>query len=926
MILRSLLHIKMQTAFLVICAVMLGGCGKDDPAALVTSAKEFIAKKDYAAASIQLKNALQQQDSAEVRYLLGTTLTELGELVTAELHLRRALDAGAPPESVYPALARVLADLGEYKKLSVDMASVNLRDAGANAAVKASLGEALFALGQGDEAGKAFAAALASNPNEERARIGESRLIARKGDIPRAMNVADQILAATPNQPQALALKAELLISQSKLDDAGTVLTNLIKVSPYNGQARFALVSLLISSDKLEQAAAEIGAMKQAVPRDVRAHYLEAILAFRKGQALQARDSVLRVLNVLPDHGPSLLLAGAAEYQLGALSTAETLLRKVVAAYPHSLYARNLLVATYLRKGLPFKAEETLAPALKQAPKDPTILRAAGEVAFANNKFSEAAAYYEQALAQEKDSAALRTRLAQIRLATGETVRALDELEAASGLDKYAYQADLSLVSTFMSQKQYDKALVAVATLERKQPSNPLTFATKATVYLAKQDVKSARISLEQALTLQFNYLPAARMLAGLDLAEKNSAAAKSRFEKILTKEPANDTALLSLAEAQVVAKDLPKEIVATYDRAIKANPTSPVARISLIKFHAQNRDPQAALLAAQVAAGAMPNEPGVIDALGVAQLAAGSTPQAIETFKKLALLLPDSPLPLMRLASAQSAANQIDSPILALRKALTLKPDLLEAQRQLVVAQIAAGKTEEALKETKAIQKSRPKEAVGFAMEGDVLASQKRHSEAAIAYAEGIKRQPDAALVVRQLQLLNAAGKSQEAESVAGKWLQEYPKDPVVRFHLGNTAIQSKDYKSAVTRYREVFALQPNNLAVLNNLAWVLSEMQDPTALGFAEKAYALAPENADVQDTYGWLLVNKGDLKKGIEVLLRAVAAQPKALEPRLHLAKALTKSGDKAGARRELETLIATAGGGPIKSEAERLLSSL
>ena len=189
-------------------------------------------------------------------------------------------------------------------------------------------------------------------------------------------------------------------------------------------------------------------------------------------------------------------------------------MRKVLARFPRSLYARNLLVATYLRKGQPVKAEDTLAPGLKQAPQDPTILRAAGEVAFANNKFVDAAKYYEQALVFEKDSVSLRTRLAQIRLAAGETVRALVDLETASGLDKNAYQADLSLVSTYLSQKQYEKALDAVATLESKQPSNPLTFVTKATIYIARRDVKSARSSLEKALSIQFNYLPAARILS----------------------------------------------------------------------------------------------------------------------------------------------------------------------------------------------------------------------------------------------------------------------------------------------------------------------------------------------------------------------------------------------------------------------------
>jgi predicted Zn-dependent protease len=224
------------------------------------------------------------------------------------------------------------------------------------------------------------------------------------------------------------------------------------------------------------------------------------------------------------------LLAGAAEYQLGSLSTAEDHLKRVLAAFPNSLYARNLLVATYLRKGQARKAEDVIAPALKQAPMDPLILRSAGEIAFANNQVAEAAAYYERAIAVEKDNTSLRTRLAQIRLASGDSNRALDDLERIAGLDRDQYQADLSLISALLRRKEFDKALTAVAALEKKQPDNPLTHTARGTVFVAKKDLNNARVHLEKALALQFNYLPAARILAGLDIADKKSPAARARF------------------------------------------------------------------------------------------------------------------------------------------------------------------------------------------------------------------------------------------------------------------------------------------------------------------------------------------------------------------------------------------------------------
>ncbi len=917
----------LRTAAAALCLALLAACGQEKPDALVKSAKEYVAKKDYKASIIQLKTALQKDpQNAEARYLLGVALAETGDFGSAEKELRRALEYGYPGDQVYPRLAPVLLALGDTRKAAAELRAVNLTDPAAQAALKTTLAEAYLALGQVKEAREAYAAALAARPGYPQARIGEARILASERDLGGANRVADEVLAQSPALPEALALKADLLLSEGKTDEATKALAELVKAQPHSAQARFALASLLIGTQKYDQAAAEIDAMRKAVPQDVRSRYLEALLAFRKGDAAKAREPIQQVLKVAPEHVPSLLLAGAIEYQLGSFQTAEDYLRKVVARYPNGVYARNLLTAVYLRTGQAAKAEEIVEPTLKLSPKDPMVLRLAGEVALANNQLADAARYYDQAVVLDKSSPAARTRLAQVRLATGDTERAFKDLEEASGLDEKQYQADLALVAAHLRRKEYDQALAAVAKLEKKQPNNPVTYNVKAIAFAAKGDMKSARANFEKALSLQFNYLPAARNLARLDLAEKKPAEAKARFESILAKEPKNEGALLSLAETQAATGATAKEIAATLERAVTANPQSAAARLALIRTYGQARDTKSALNAAQAAAAALPNDTRIMDALGTAQLAAGDTNQAIATFNKLAALVPDSPAPQMRVATAHYSAKEYDAAIQALRKALAIKPDYFEAQREIVVVQLAAGRSEDALKEAREVQKARPKEAIGFALEGDVLATQKRFAEGAKAYGEGFKRQPGPALVVRQHQLLVAAGQNGEADAVAAKWLKENPKDPVVRIYMADFDLRRKDYKSAARYYKEVLAVQPQNALVLNNLAWAANELKDPGALGYAEKAYALAPGNPAIADTYGWLLVEKGETKRGLELLTKAAASAPDAGEIRLHLAKALIKAGDKPAARQELEAIVKLGEKAPQRAEAEELLKSL
>ena len=59
----------------------------------------------------------------------------------------------------------------------------------------------------------------------------------------------------------------------------------------------------------------------------------------------------------------------------------------------------------------------------------------------------------------------------------------------------------------------------------------------------------------------------------------------------------------------------------------------------------------------------------------------------------------------------------------------------------------------------------------------------------------------------------------------------------------------------------------QPRNALVLNNLAWASHQAKDNRrAREYAEKAYAVQPDNPVILDTLGWLLVDAGQNDKAI------------------------------------------------------------
>jgi len=477
-----------------------------------------------------------------------------------------------------------------------------------------------------------------------------------------------------------------------------------------------------------------------------------------------------------------------------------------------------------------------------------------------------------------------------------------------------------------MQRREYDQALKAIAALEKKQPDNPLTHNLRGTTLLGKRDAAAARKSFEKALALNPAYFPAAANLASLDLADKKPDDARKRFEGVLAKDPKNVQALLAIADLRARAGGTTEEVAGLIGKAIAASPTDPAPRLALIGMYLSKKEVKSALVAAQEAVAVLPERAEILDAAGRAQQAAGDYNQALATYGKLAALKPDSQIPFLRMAEIEVASNNKEAALQSLRKALKVKPDSVEAQRGIMMLELDAGRIKEALVVAREVQRQRPKEAIGYSLEGDAHASKNAWADAAAAYRAGLKEVPVSELAGKLYSALLGGGNTAEAEKFAETWLKEHPKDARFRLQLGELATARKDYAGAAKQYRLLLEAQPENAAVLNNLAWVAGQMKDPKAIEYAEKANKLAPNQPAVMDTLAVLLLDKGDSARALDLLKKALELAPQASQIRLNYARALLKTGQKTEAKGELDQLAKLGDKFPAQAEVGQLLKGL
>jgi len=443
-------------------------------------------------------------------------------------------------------------------------------------------------------------------------------------------------------------------------------------------------------------------------------------------------------------------------------------------------------------------------------------------------------------------------------------------------------------------------------------------------IYMAQRAYPKARATFSKVFDANPNDYQAAYNLSLLDLMEGKGDSARRRFEGVVEKNPKNEQFLLGLADLSALTLDTPDTGKNLIERAIAADPQSLAPRLALVNFHIRARDFRAAVNAGQAGLAALPDNPRLLDVLARAQVAAGDSDQALESYRRLARVQPKNVLAMIRVGEIQLAGRDYAAAIDTARKVIAESPDAAPARVLLAKAQVASGQAGAALADARKLQKERPDRAAGFVLEAEILASQLKWADAAAALRLGLAKEPQPLLAASAYVALQKAGKQADATAFANTWIRDHPRDATMSSLLAEQSMASKDYPVAIAKYRAIVDADPDNTTALNNLAWLLGEAGDKQALEYAERAYAVAPFNPSVIDTLGWTLVRTGDATRGTQLLKFAANVAPRDNDIRLHLGQALLKTGDKAGARKVLEPLTKLPPTSPQRAEADKLLA--
>jgi tetratricopeptide (TPR) repeat protein len=382
-------------------------------------------------------------------------------------------------------------------------------------------------------------------------------------------------------------------------------------------------------------------------------------------------------------------------------------------------------------------------------------------------------------------------------------------------------------------------ALNVLKDLVRNDLQRPETQLALARQQLAADDIPGAKASLEQALQLRPDYLPAALTLARMGPKERDEGIAS--FEKYLEKDPKSHDARLALAQLYLSADRL-DDAQKQFEQMRKNDPKDLTPLMALALVAIQKKQPDKAqdyLLQYAKAAEKTPNaDPG----------------QAYIYLAQLALEQKND-------AAASQWLDKIPRTSQQYLPAQITRAQLLAKQ----------GKTDEARQLLASIQSQ---------------TSDPR----------------DLALLARtDAAVLFEAQRYPEAEAALQKAVVSFPDDPDLIYDYAMSAEKNGHYDTMETQLRALIKLQPDNPQAYNALGYSLVDRGERVdeAEKLIEKAVSLAPNDAFIMDSLGWAKYRQGNSAEAATILKKAYDLQPNA-EIGAHLGEVEWKSGQQDEAR--------------------------
>jgi putative PEP-CTERM system TPR-repeat lipoprotein len=902
----------MKKTLLVTCitaALLLQGCGQKDSEQHLQDALKFAANNEIPAAIIELKSAIQQTpEDGRLRFELGQIYLKSGDTASAVKELERAAEFKVDSKLIAIPLTQAYFLQGQHQKVGAYLTANPELPTEIVDTLK--LYHALSLLEASDTDGATtILTELTKSTDPALQAMANAQMLVIAGKNEEALSALNNITAPHQIFNDALLLKAKLQNVLKQYDASIDNFNAYLKANPGAHLARLILAQSYIANSKIDDAEKEIDSLLKKFPQQPLANYLKAVVVFEKKDFQKAKDFSEIAINNGLNSVSSRVLAAISATQLGLEQQALNHLQAVhtqLGLYPP---AQKLYVALKLKFGDTDAARQQLLNSENAA----TDLQLVSATAFQLlKKRSESAAQelvdkYEKSGQPSTDDL---VTLGNLKLSIpGMEQQGLAALEEAAKLAPQVEQTQMVLISAYLQQSQFDKALALAKSWESDEKLKLSSFNMQAYIALLQNDSLLAQQNIDAALKIESNHPFSLLMNAVVARLTNKADSAVKILTSLLEKHP---NYLPGLEQLYAITRtENPAAVLAKTELLNKEQPTDYATALLYARMLADQGKHQQAL--------------DLLNATGAVESSWHSFHWAL--FIEHQFSVQKNGNAALESAAKWFAQDSADQNSLytylrmlmqnkQLDKALQLTSDELKKNpnnKALLGTKLnllgSLGQYKTALQELENLPADEAGKPDALLMKGRLLLADKQPEQALIALTDSYQQNQASITALMIADIYAKTVSEQKAIEFVEQHFNYKPNDPALQIHYGNLILNT-DKEKSVSTFSKVLESEPDNIAALNNLAWILLDQKKTNeALPHIEKAIKLAPDNPDVLDTYATVLLATGQQKKALENFEKSLRIRPESVDVQLNYIDALLIAGDKNTAKTMLEKVKPT-----------------
>jgi putative PEP-CTERM system TPR-repeat lipoprotein len=709
-------------------------------------------------------------------------------------------------------------------------------------------------------------------------------------------------------QKQAYLESGNRFFDQKKFAEAVVEYRNAIQIDPSFGEARERLSTALLEAGDVPGAARELILAADLLPQrlDVQLRAGTVLLLARRFDDAKVRaekvlaseprnvDAQIIKANALaglkdleaalaeveeairmdPGRSTSFTALGAVQVARGRTTEAEDAFKKAVATDPRAVAAHLALGNFYWTTNRLAEAESAFTHAVTLEPRNPLANRALATFFLASNRAGDAERFLT-ILAEDAREATPRLALADYYVMLGRPEEALKQLHGLVDDRAYGTAARLRIASVRFMQGHRSEAYTAVDEVLGKNPASAEALLTRTRFLVAEHKPADALEFARRAVDVDRSSAIAHFLLGMVQVQLKQVQDAHKSFSRVIELNPRAVAAQIQMANLEL-ARGNPAASAQFAHDALTTQPQNVQARLLLAKSYLAERNVQGAERELRALAAAYPRSAEVRGQLGSLHLMRGELAKARAEFTA----------------------------------ALALNPNALESQAGLIAIDAREGRVADARQRVEARVAQMPTDAATSLMAARAYALLKEPARAEETLKRLLERDPNNLQAYADLaQLYVSQKRLDEARTSFERLAERQPNSPVPHTMVGMIHQLQGRAPEATRHYELAVAADRRTPVAANNLAWAYAEKGEKleVALELAKTAKEVLPQSAEVNDTLGFVYLQKKTPDLAISPLREAVKLDPANPRYRLRLGIALARSGQAAAARQEIEPVL-------------------